>query len=63
VRITTSGVVTVFPVPSGADVTGLIARRDGTLTFSERWVKGGSTYLGSITTAGKITETSLSLKK
>jgi virginiamycin B lyase len=63
VRMTTSGVATVFPIPSGADVTGLIARRDGTLSFTERWVTGGPTYIGSITTAGQITETSLSLKK
>ena len=48
---------------SGAGITGLIARRDGTLSFTERWVTGGSTYIGRITTAGQITETSLSLKK
>ncbi len=63
VRVTTSGVATVFPIPSGADVTGLIPRRDGTLSFTERWVTGGPTYIGRITTAGQITETSLSLKK
>ena len=63
VRVTTNGVATVFPIPSGADITGLIARRDGTLSFTERWVTGGSTYIGRITTAGQITETSLSLKK
>ena len=63
VRVTTSGAATVFPSPSGAAVTGLIARRDGTLAFIERWVTGGSTYIGRITTAGQITETSLSLKK
>jgi virginiamycin B lyase len=63
VRLTTSGAATVFPVPSGADVTGLIARRDGTLSFTERWVTGGATYIGSVTTAGQITETSLKLEK
>jgi virginiamycin B lyase len=63
VRVTTSGAATVFPIPSGAGITGLIARRDGTLSFTERWVTGGSTYIGRITTAGQITETSLSLKK
>ena len=63
VRMTTSGVATVFAIPGGADVTGLIARRDGTLSFTERWVSGGSTYIGRITTAGQITETSVSLKK
>jgi len=62
VRVTTSGAATVFPLPRGADVTGLIARRDGTLTFSERWVTGGPTYLGRITTAGQISESSLALK-
>ena len=62
-RMTTSGAATVFPIPSGAGVTGLIARRDGTLWFSERWVTGGPTYIGRITTAGEITETSLSLKQ
>jgi virginiamycin B lyase len=63
VRVSTSGVATVFPIPSGAGITGLIARRDETLSFTERWVTGGSTYIGRITTAGQITETSLSLKK
>jgi virginiamycin B lyase len=63
VRVTTSGAATVFPVPSGADVTGLIARRDSTLSFTERWVTGGATYIGSVTTAGQITETSLKLEK
>jgi streptogramin lyase len=59
----TNGAATVFPIPSGAAVSGLIARRDGTLWFTERWVMGGSTYIGRITTAGQITETSLSLNK
>jgi virginiamycin B lyase len=63
VRVTTSGAATVFPIPRGADITGLIPRRDGTLSFTERWVTGGSSYIGRITTAGQITETSLSLKK
>jgi hypothetical protein len=63
VRVTTSGAATVFPIPSGAAITGLIARRDGTLSFTERWVTGGSTYIGSITTAGQITEAPLSLKR
>jgi streptogramin lyase len=62
VRMTTSGTATVFPIPSGAGVTGLIARRDGTLSFTERWVTGGPTYLGRITTAGQISEISLELK-
>ncbi len=61
VRVTTSGVATVFPLPRGADVTGLLARRDGTLTFTERWVTGGPTYLGRITTAGEISESRLAL--
>jgi streptogramin lyase len=60
--MTTSGTATVFPIPSGAGVTGLIARRDGTLSFTERWVTGGPTYLGRITTAGQISEISLELK-
>ncbi len=63
VRMTTNGAATVFPIPSGANITGLIARRDGTLSFTERWVTGGKTYLGRITAAGQITETSLSLEK
>ena len=62
-RVKTNGVATVFPIPSGADITSLIARRDGTLSFTERWMTGGPTYIGRITTAGQITETSLSLKK
>ncbi len=62
VRVTTSGAATVFPLPQGADVTGLLARRDGTLTFTERWVTGGPTYLGRITTAGQTSESSLALK-
>jgi streptogramin lyase len=61
--MTTNGAATVFLIPSGADITGLIARRDGTLWFSERWVTGGSTSIGRIITAGQITETSFSLKK
>jgi streptogramin lyase len=63
VRMTTNGAATVFPIPSGADITDLIARRDGTLSFAERWVTSGSTYIGRITTAGQITELSLSLNK
>ena len=63
VRVTTNGAATVFPIPRGAAITGLIARRDGTLAFTERWVTGGTTYIGRITIAGQITETSLSLKK
>jgi streptogramin lyase len=63
VRLTTDGAATVFAIPSGADVTSLIARRDGTLTFGERWATGGRTYIGRVTTAGEITENSLSLKK
>jgi virginiamycin B lyase len=61
IRITTNGRVSVFEIPSGADVTNLVARRDGTLTFSERWVTGGPTNLGQISAAGQITETQLKL--
>jgi streptogramin lyase len=60
-RVTPSGACTVFPIPGGASISGLIARRDGTLVFSERWVSGGPTRIGHITTAGQITETSLRL--
>ncbi len=63
VRVTTSGAATVFPIPNGANITSLIVRRDGTLSFSERWVTDGPTKIGRITTAGQITETSLKLKK
>ena len=62
-RVTPAGASTVFPIPSGAAISGLIARRDGTLVFSERWVTGGPTNIGHITTAGQITETSLRLKR
>lgn len=63
IRMTTNGAATMFPIPTGADITGLIAQRDGTLWFTERWVTGGSTYIGRITTAGQVSETSFSLKK
>lgn len=63
VCVKTNGAATVFPIPGGADITSLIARRDGTLSFTERWMTGGPTHIGRITTAGQITETSLSLKK
>lgn len=62
-RVTPSGACTVFPLPNNASVSGLIARRDGTLVFSERWVTGGPTRIGQITTAGEITESTLSLKR
>jgi streptogramin lyase len=62
VRLTTAGAATVFPIPSGADVTSLFARSDGTLWFTERWVVGGPTAIGQITTSGQITETALKLK-
>jgi len=41
----------------------LFRSRDGTLSFTERWVTGGSTYIGRITTAGQITETPLRLER
>lgn len=61
VRLSTAGAATVFPLPGGAGITSLLARRDGTLWFTERWVIGGATNIGQITTSGQITERPLKI--
>jgi streptogramin lyase len=51
-RITTSGVVTEFPVPSGAKPRDITAGPDGALWFTEDLRAG----IGRITTGGAVTE-------
>ena len=51
-RISTAGVITEYPVPSGKSPAGITAEPDGALWFAEyRGYK-----IGRITTAGEITE-------
>jgi sugar lactone lactonase YvrE len=52
-RITTSGSITEYPVPSATSLTGITAGPDGTLWFTETY---GTAKIGRITTAGVVTE-------
>jgi virginiamycin B lyase len=51
-RITTSGVQTAYPIPSGNTPVGITAGPDGALWFTEQ----AASKIGRITTAGVITE-------
>jgi virginiamycin B lyase len=58
-RITTAGVITQFPVPTGSlELLGLTAGPDGALWFTERasFTQPTAGKIGRITTAGVVTE-------
>jgi virginiamycin B lyase len=52
-RMTPQGAVTIFPLESGHNPSGLTADRDGAIWFTE----GSVDRLGRISTAGNVTET------
>src|SRR5438034_225312 len=54
-RITTSGVITEFPVPTAGNPNGITAGPDGNLWFADY----GADKIGKITTSGVITEFSV----
>jgi virginiamycin B lyase len=60
-RITPSGVVTEFPIPTpGSRPTGITAGPDGNLWFTEsRYETPGANKIGRITPSGVITEYSV----
>jgi virginiamycin B lyase len=51
-RITTSGSVTSFPIPSSSDTAGITTGPDGALWFTETFANN----IGRITTGGSVTE-------
>jgi virginiamycin B lyase len=54
-RITTAGVVTTYPDPSGGNPQSIASGPDGALWFTDDYYPSGSTAIGRITTSGVFT--------
>jgi len=55
-RITTAGVLTVFPVPNAVAIDGITVGPDGALWFTVRRAGTNDGFIGRMTTSGAVTE-------